>query len=278
MNNQEKDCHYLHETTLKDICLRELGYDVLDYFHVGELDSKTKGFDDLKFFDLIELLVIFSREDARDDFIKRLNTIFKEEGDIYQIHGYMIIGKQNEGLRSVVPLIKEKVLQDKLNEYYSQDTRYSTSNHEFLAKISSEILQLLFSSSLNQKKTADYAKGLCRDVATVWTEVVKVEELSILLSDTVKNAKDLSNKISNVRHMDRTTIPVSSPNFYKLIASKNINIIELVILSLPAEYIVEMSSEEEKVKYLENYNINKGIGYVVKKKDPGEINLDDIPF
>lgn len=277
VDDQESNQCYLHDNTLKDLSLRELGYDVTDALNLKDLTSKSSNIEDLKFFDLIELIIILTKEDQREDLVVRLNNVFKQEKDKYQIHGYMIISKINEGLRSTVALIKDKHLREKLNEYY-ENSGLLRRNYESLARISSDMVQLVFSSPESKEKTKDYSLELCKKVATKWTEKEKVEELTELLSETVLNTKKLFNNIKNLRHTDRTTIPVELPNFYKLINTKNIHLVELIILSLPENYIMEQSPEEVKNSYLENYRITKSIGWTVKKKIPAEINIDDIPF
>lgn len=284
VNSEKTGDHYLHKQTLSDLSLREIGYNISDSIDLGDLEFKTEKISDFKFFDLIELIIIFSKPDKREEIIERINTIFKEEKGIFSIHGFMIVSKENDGLRSIIPLIKEKNLQEKIKSYYEQRLASSV-NYEFLARISADIIQLLFSSPLSKSKTKKFANGLCIKVAESWTEKTKVKELAGLISETVKNAKDLSNQISNVRHTDRTTIPVDSPNFYKLISSKNINLAELVILSLPELFIMEQDPEGLKNSYLKKYQVDKDVGWTIKKKDQGsieypeeDIDPKDIPF
>jgi hypothetical protein len=278
VSDEEAEETYLYNKSLTDITSRELGYDIVLCFDIKNLDFKNSKVEDCKFFDLIEILIIFAKNEVRENLVSRLNNIFKEEGDLYQIHGYMIVSKENEGLRSIIPLIKEKALKDKLTQYYRTFTLSSAQDFEVLARYSADILQLLFSSPVTQKDTKSFSEKICTDIASTLTEKDKAEELSNLLSETVINAKSLSNKIGNIRHTDRTTIPIGMPNFFKLVNSKNINLIELVILSLPETYIMEQKPEELKTDYLDKYKINKSFGWVVKKSKPAEINVDDIPF
>lgn len=281
VDNQRKNERYLHAETVKELTLRELGYDISQTLDLDDLEYKGDA-NDNHFLDLLEIVIIFTKPEYREDCIARLNTIFREEGEDFTIHGFMIISTVTDGLRSIAPLIKEKALKEKISEYYESHFSVNSSrNYELLAQISAGIVQMLFSSPDSKKKTLKFSLALCKDVASVWTDKSKSEELSSLLSDTVKNAKDLSNQISNVRHTDRSTIPVDSPNFYKLIATKNIGIAELVILSLPEKFIAQQDPEAIKDSYLKRYELNKDNGWIVKKKDQGDLDdfdPDNIPF
>jgi hypothetical protein len=283
VNNATSGETYLHTGTLSDLSMREVGYDLDSFINLKDLSYREETYQDAKFFDLIELIIIFSKKDRRAELVSRLEVIFKEEGQEYSIHGHMIVSRENDGLRSTIPLLKEKNLQIKIKEYYEQ--RLVTSvNFEILAQISADIIQLLFSSPKKRNKTKEYAEELCEQIASRWTDKTKVAELKKLLSETVKNSKELANQIQNVRHTDRTTIPVEAPDLYKLIANKNINIAELVILSLPEKFISSQDPEDIKLSYLAQYGLSKESGWAVKDKPLidysglDEINPDDIPF
>jgi len=277
VHNQRKENFYLHKKTLTDLTLRELGYNISSTIDLDGFEFKKDDARDDRFFDLIELLIIFCKKEKRENFIKRLKTIFKEEGSDFSIHSFMIFKGGSTDLRSIIPLIKEKPLHKKLKSFYTQS--YNNENYEFLARTSADIIQLLTSSPQSKKKTKGYATSLCKKVAKEWTDESKAEDLANLLSETIKNAKKLSNQISNVRHTDRTTIPVGSPNFYKLIAQKNIQLVELIILSLPESYIIQKNPEDLKNNYLQSYRVEKDNVWLVKKRDQGDsIDVKDIPF
>lgn len=280
VHNQRDEDYYLRSRSMRDLSMRELGYDLTEAIDFDTITPKESSFTDVKLFDLVEVIIILSKNDKREEVVNRIKEVFREEGDDFSVHGFMIISKENGGLRSVAPLIKEKVLREKIQAYYSQHNIVAP-QWESLARISAEIVQTLFSSPESKNDTKNFAQDLCSKLASSWTTAERREELASLLSETVKNAKDLSNQISKIRHTDRTTIPVDTPDFYKLIASKNINLAELAILTLPQNYISEQSPESVKEKYLEDYQVDRASRWVVKKKAqgiPDDINPDDIPF
>jgi len=263
---------FLHEDTLKNFGLRELGYDFSRVLDFKKITFEKEDYNDLKLFDFIETILIFSKKDKREELEERLKKVFEEEQTIFTIHGSLIIEKNSSGLDSIASLIKEDNLRLRIEDYLNTRRGLTKINWETLAQISADILQLLFSSPKSKKDTKKYAEDLCLKVSKKWTEKSKVSSLAGLLSDTVNDCKKLNNEIANIRHTDRTTIPVDMPNFYKLIASKNINIIELVILSLPEDYILRSDPEKQKNEYLTTYKIKKDNGWVVRKQE------DDIPF
>lgn len=275
VKDENSNEYYLHEETLKNFGLRELGYDFSGVLDCKKITFDKNEYDDSKFFDFIETILIFTKKDKRDELEEKLKKTFNEEQDIFTIHGSIIIEKNSSGLDSVVSLIKEDNLRLRIEDYLNTRRALSKINWETLAQISADILQLLFSSPKSKKDTKKYAEDLCLKVSKQWTEKSKTNALANLISETVSNSKKLNNEISNIRHTDRSTIPVDMPNFYKLIASKNINIVELVILSLPEDYILRSDPEKQKDEYLTTYKIKRDNGWIVKKQ---EINIDDIPF
>ncbi|HUC01915.1 MAG TPA: hypothetical protein VMA75_03345 [Candidatus Paceibacterota bacterium] len=272
VDNEKENKIYLHSLTLRDLSSRELGYDLTSLVYCKTMDFNANP-DDNQLLDLIELLIIFCKEINRKELIERLQNIFKEEGDQFIIHNFIIFKKDETGLKSLVPLIKDKNLQVKLEEYFTEASRGSKPNYEMLARIAADIVQILFSAP-KQKETKKYSEQLCSDIAYKWTDKKNAQALAILLSETVKNAKELSNQISNIRHTDRSTIPVRTPSLYRLIALKNSSIAEVVILSLPENYILDQNPEEIKNHYLGKYNLKADNGWLVED----EIKPEDIPF
>lgn len=284
VDNKQTGVTYLHSPTLSDLSMRELGYDLASAFDLTKLEPMIDDvYEDAKFFDLVELLIIFSKSTKREELTSRLANVFKEEGDDYAIHGFMVVSREQEGLRSIIPLLKEKNLKERIKDFYEQRAGIHP-NYETLSKVSADILQLLFSSPKSKKKTKEHSTDLCNQVAKKWTDKDKVRELAELFGETVINAKNLSNQVQNVRHTDRTTIPIEAPNFYKLIATKNINIIELVILSLPESFIASQNPEVLKEVYLKHYDLNKDSGWLVNPSEQNadnffdEIDPSNIPF
>lgn len=265
---------YLHKETLSELSNREIGYDITTIFSPERMDFEASDYRDIKFLDLIELLIIFSRTDKRELFIARVQDIVKEEGNEYVLHGFMITKRDESGLRAITPLIKDEQLRKKVEEYNS--SQLLRPNYDNIARITADILQMIFSSPATKKATKKYSEELSRRVAAKWVDRKNVKRMTELLNETVRNAKLLSNEISNIRHTDKHTIVVSNPNFYKVVAIRNISIAELCILSLPEEFIVNQDPEELKENYLSKFQIIKDNGWVVEK-DESTIP-PDIPF
>lgn len=278
--------YYFHHKTLEDVSNQELGYSLAEIIDCKTLSFDEEAYSDVKLFDLIELILVFCKKDKIKDLISRFHKVFLEEQESFVMHGFMIVDKNVSGLRSLLPLIKDKTLRTKLSELY-EDIRPSVGNsYEVQARLSADIIQFLFSSSKGQSDTKKYSDDLCKSIAEKWTAKENTKKLTELLSETVKNAKDLGNQISNIRHTDQHSIRVESPSFYKLVAHKNMSIIELTILSLPEKYVTEQNPEEIKEQYLSSYSINKNNKWVVVKKEEktpeysssDDIDSDDIPF
>ncbi len=271
---------YLHASTLSDLSFRELGYDMTEILDCKEMDFNGPHYDDARFFDLIELLIIFSIRSKIDELVDRFQTIFREEGDSYIIHKYMIFRKNETGLRSILPLVKDRQLKNKLEEYYDASGlhfRDVKTNYEADARTAADLVQMIFSSPSRKKDTKAYAEDLCKQVASKWTDEKSVKKLTDLLNETVKNAKLLSNEVGNIRHTDKHTVPVENPNFYRLIARKNISIVELVILSLPEKFVTNQNAETIKNGYLSRYGLDKDVGWVIANEERVGIE-DEIPF
>lgn len=280
VHDENRDIYYLHQQMISDFSSREIGYDLASYIKIETLEFREEKIDDSKFFDFIESILIFAKNDTRENLVTRFNKIFKEESEQYTIHGFMIIETEQSGLRSALPLIKDLSLQKSLKEYYQNaqaDTQF-----EVLAKISAGILQRITSSPEAKDQTKTYAEEICEAVAKKWTDSTNVEALKKLLSETIKNSKELSNKVTDIRHTDQTTIPVDSPKIYKLVASKNINLAELIILTLPERFISEQNPSELKKTYSADYNVDLDAAWKIRKRKieewDTEIDPADIPF
>lgn len=115
---------------------------------------------------------------------------------------------------------------------------------------------------------------MCRKVAAKWTKKENVNQFATLINDTVLNAKNLNNQITNIRHIDKFTIPVDNLSFYKMTTTINISIIELVIQSFPEDYIVESNATDIKSEYIIQYNLMDEKEHLIDTSP----NPDDIPF
>ena len=272
---------YLHEDMLQNLGFRELGYDFTKVINCRSLRFDGDEYEDAKLFDFIELLLIFTKSEKRSELEKRLRKIFDEEQKEFTIHDGLIVEKELTGIESITFLIKEDALRNKINEYYSIRRTGTKPNWILLSKISADIIQILFSAPSKKGDNKKYAESLCSKIAEKVTTKDRSKELTSLIDETVKNAKKLSNEIENIRHTDRSTIPIDTPSFHKIVASQNINLTELVILSLPELYIRQADPDKMKETYLTRYKVKKESGWVVKPEvfsPEDEIDPADIPF
>lgn len=274
----KKDDRYcLESDTLKQLTMRTLGYDINKIIKTRSFDFNTQEYSDIYFFDLLEILVIFSKKEKREDVVNRLQAILKEEKTSFVFYDFMIFSRDTSGLRSIVPLIKNQKLKLELEQFFSD---FSSSNsYETGARKSAQILNLVFSSPSSKKDTKTYTENMCKDIAKRITDKEHQAAFVSLLNETIKNAKELNNQISNIRHIEHYTIPVDSPNFYKLVTNKNVGLIELAILSMSESYVTSKDPEETKQHYLKHYNVSPTTEwYIGASKQEDEIDPDDIPF
>jgi hypothetical protein len=272
---------YLHEPTLSDLSSREIGYRIGEIINCQEITfpSPFGGFDDLKLFDLIELLIIFTKDKKRKKFISEIQRIFNEDGQDFILHNYMISKKSESGIRSIMPLLKDKKLKEFLESYIKLSR--AELDYKNLARLSADIMQRIFSSPSTQKETKEYSERLCDKVALRWTSKSKASDLSNLLSNSVKESKLFNNMLSDIRHSDKYTVPIASPSLYKLVAQINISIAELFILSLLEEFIAEQNPSVIKNSYLKWCKVEKDSTWkknVRQEQEEEEIDVKDIPF
>lgn len=261
---------YLHKETLKDIGERELGFDLTDVIDPRTLSFDNGEYNDYYFFDLIEIFIVFTKKEHRQELIDRLNYCFTEAQDDFIINEGMIFLRSNTGLRSVTTLIRDKILKSKLGSLYEIE------DYQSKAKIAADIVQYIFSSDDDQKQTKAVSEEILRRIAKDFTASAKVDELFKELNELVKNAKSLNNRIQDIRHTDKHTIPIDQPNLYKLIAQVNSSIVELVILAMPEEYVIKSDLESQKNMYLQKYKIVRTKGWLVRPEN--YIDPDDLPF
>ncbi|MFA5210997.1 MAG: hypothetical protein WC414_00645 [Patescibacteria group bacterium] len=270
--NEEKNIFCLNHDSLKELGMREIGNSIVDYVDLKNCLSYSNK-KDAVIFDLLEILIIFSKQEKRSIVITRINYILEEEDTPFLIHEYLFFNKNITGVRSVVPFIKNKSLKDKLEEFFL--TNIENPNYQVLSRITADLIQNIFSSPKDKKNTKNYSENLCKMVSQKWTSEKNVLSLTKLLNDAVKNSKDLANQISNIRHTDQNTIPVNNSNFYKLVTYNCMSIAELVILSLPEKFISTEEVENIKNNYLNKYKINKNAIWVLKEDSN---IIEDLPF
>lgn len=291
--NQRAGKIYLDKNKLDSFSLAELGYRISDYFVFEDfamiakkLDTKDEDeyFEDAKLFDLVEITVVFSKEKKRDEVISRFNTIFSEEGSRFHIESKLITKKSGEDIRSLSGVLKSENLKSKINLFYSLES----GDYVESAKISTEILNILFSDYIKDGKKKEIEKirnklasKLIKPSKNKKSHVEKTTRLIGYLDNLLNIAKDLNNDIYDIRHTEKSTIDVKNQNFYKLISRLNVSIAELAMTTLKDDYILGEDWEKIKNDYIEKYKIDRQTRLVIKNpivSTDDEIRPEDIPF
>lgn len=298
--NQIEEKIFLDEKKVDNFSLSELGYKMTDYFNFEDFEiikQKTtrhlsistenrtlEYFDDYKLFDLIEIIMLFSRDDKRINVKNRFNSIFKEENTNFEIIENLITKKSGETLKTVIGILKDDDLKYKIKSYFELITE---SDYINAAKISADILNIIFSGYIKDDKLKNITKTRDKIVSKLIKNDTKAKEksnqLKQYIDDMLKLFKNLSNEIYDIRHTEKSTIQITNDNIYKLIATQNIAIIELVITTLKDDYILGDNWEKIKNDYIEKYKIDKNKRLAIKKPEPiignnDDINIDNIPF
>jgi hypothetical protein len=293
--NKKKETIFFDKDKIDNFSLAELGYAMSDYFefeyfkmvqserkirYASDDERSDTYFDDYKLFDLAEITILFARPDQRPELIKRFNTIFEEERTNYEIVQHLITKKTGENIKSLKNIIKDDALRGKLNNYlnYEADGDYLNA-----AKVSAEIVNILFSGYIKDDKPSVIKSIKEKLVNALLNSSDAKGEKGIALDKHIdsllKNAKDMSNDIYDVRHTEKSTLEVRNENIYKLIARNNIGIAELVLTSLKDEYVISDDWEKIKQDYIEKYKIDPNTRLTIKKLEPIEtIDLSEIPF
>jgi len=290
VKNEKSDTWYLDEESISNLSLRELGYDLSKSFdfnsaNAAKYSSKViylkededQEPDDYLIFDLVEILLIFSKEDKRKLVRDRFQKHFIEEGNEYVVHDFLIAQKDTAGVKPYVSFLKDKILREKFEQYYTV-SRTGIVDYGSLARISADILQFLFSGE-KQKDTKSYAEKLVKDLATKCVAKENVGRFSIILNKIILDAKSLNNEVSNIRHTDKNTLLIDNPSLFKLITANNLYLSELAIFADPEKYFFSQKAIDSKNEYITNYNISVE-GWIIRnpKKDEDEIKPEDIPF
>lgn len=288
---------------LDNFSLAELGYRVSDYFEFNEfkmikLERSVKAdtsdkragsyFDDYRLFDLAEMIILFSKEQQRNNIINRIDNILTEENTKYQIQEHLITKREGETLKSLTSILKNDVLRTKLRRYSAFE---DAEDYIAAAKVSADIANIIFSDSLLKK--SDHIQNIKTRISekllsnTSDFTPKKTEELVEILTLLLTCSQKLSNRIYDVRHTEADTIKTNNVNTYKLIAHHNMAIVELALTTLKDDYILSENWEAIKLDYIEKYKINPNSRLTIKKRridifpdelDDTPINLEDIPF
>lgn len=288
--NKKEGVIFLDGDKVDGFSLSELGYKMSDFFNfvnfsINEIDlpikhrdtskiDKITYFDDYKLFDLIEFLILFSKKDQRDNVINRFKEILNEENVQYTISNGVIEKSTGENLWSIKNLINSSSLKSKLEDY---DYYYEQANYVNAAKVSAEILNIIFSGSVADIKKSDIEtklKNLSAQLSKVKSEQ---ESLYVYLNSHLKSIKDLNNNIYNVRHTEQSTIHLDNGDesiLYKMIAECNISFIEVVIVNMKSDFIISENWETIKDNYIDKYQINRHLRLTIQ--DPNRHNIDDV--
>jgi hypothetical protein len=294
--NQKKNKIFLDKSQIDNFSLAELGYSMSDYFQfedfkVNELDQEVfispsrdesrheKYFDDYKLFDLAEMVILFSKSDKRQDVIRRFNLIFREENADFQIVEHLITRKTGETLASLSSILKDEELKGKIILYFqlikSQDFKVA-------AKTSSEILNIIFSDYIQKKKTKKVEEIVDKLTSKTLNtkDSKKIGHFKQYINDLLQVSRSLSNDIYDVRHTEKSTIRITNDGMYRLIASDNMALAELVLTTLKDDFVIDDNWEKIKQEYIGKYQIDPTVRLMIRKpkEEDTPINLDDIPF
>lgn len=244
----------LNESVLNTLSKWELGYDLSQHFDYQRMELNLES-QHWYLFDVLELMIIFSKPEKRDEFIARLRNLFEEEGNSFIIHNYLVVPNLKNGFQSLIPFVKDRKLRQKLESYYKM--RSVGAEHSSLAKVSAEILNYILSSNEDKKKNKEFSEWICKRIWEKWAPEKK-DELFDLINRQSLIAKEFNNNIEDVRHTERHTISVvEQSGVHKFIADNNMNLVEFIITSIPEEYISDWNSEDVKKSLLEKYSIQK---------------------
>lgn len=270
---------FLDGKSMKNFFLFEMGYDITTFFDFKNFSLKPDFNEppfDSELFDLIEMILIFSKEDSRKIVRERFKKHLLEEKNEYEVHDFLISEKKTSGVNPYVSFLKDKTLKDRFEQYYiANDSK--NKNYVLLAKISAEILQFLFSGD-KKGKTKNYTENLIKILSKKCVDKEKVKDFYEILNALVLNAKKLNNEIANIRHTDRNTLLIDNPSLFKLITANNIHLAELAIFAEPEKYFFSQKAVDFKNEYIKKYKIPI-LGWVIRKpKKEKEIDPEDIPF
>jgi len=297
-DNQEEKKKYLDKGKIDNFSLTELGYTLSTFFefkdftiigeerevrHYRPIDQdrpkKTElFFDDYILFDLLEILILFSKKDKRQSLVDRFNLIFQEEDSEYILSDYFIMKKNGEELENLALIFKDDNLKNKIVRYFEtfEDDDYVNSS-----KLSADILNSIISGpNKNKKNEIEKLKNRLSNVLVCGKRKIDGKNRSIIKSiieSLLKNSQLLSNEVHDVRHTEQDRINVTNKNIYKLISVNNISLAELIITTLKFDYIMGGNLEKIKKDYIEKYSINPNERFVIKKPENpfGDINEEE---
>ena len=292
--NERLEKIYFDENKVDHFTQTELGYKMSQFFEfetfaIVEQDTVSRVregemilyYDDMKLFDLIEMVILFAKKNSRDNLIARFNSIFHEEKSDFEIQETLITKRTKESLKSLSKTITDDALSMKIEDYYYWIERGDYKNG---AKSSSDILNIIFSDiTKDNKKTEIEAK--INKTAELIVSNKKKQEFKDIMNSALTLSKNLSNQIYDIRHTEKSTIVIKNENIYKMVATYNMGLVEFFLTSIKDEFLVSEDWEEKKQEYIAKYNINPNIRLTIRKSPPpsveldeDEIDLEEIPF
>lgn len=268
INNKEKDKIYINKDAISKLTKRELGYDISQLFDSENLSLTQLRENSMVYMDFIELFCIFTTEEKRKNVIERINSILEENNEKFKLFNGMLLRRNGE-ITSISELYKEPILAEKFRSLNEE-----VLSNKAKSKISADILQYIFSTDSKDKDTKEYSEELLKTISMELTTEDSAKTLTENLNSLIILAKKLNNGITDIRHTDKNTIPISSPDIYALIHGVNIGIIDLIIKTQPNKYLTFWEPEELKKQYLVKYSIRN----IIKIIEPTEYDNDELPF
>jgi len=294
--NQKKELIFLDGNKVDGFSLTELGYKMTDFFEfenfaikefevsrripartsdgkVERIDRVESYFDDYRLFDLVEFLILFSKKDKRNEVIKRFNEILSEENSRYDIVNGMITKKSGEDIYTIKNLLSDQNLRQKIEDYKYYEERQDYLN---TAKVSSEIINIVFSGEVKKRKKTEISKILDKASSALCVKNKDSDKLREYLNAILSGVRSLNNDIYDVRHTEKSTIHLkegAGDILYKLISETNLSFIESILLALKDDFIYSEDWEKIKGSYIEKYKINRDQRFVIKKPE-----ILDVPF
>ncbi len=288
--NQKKDKKFLDKWKVDGFSLAELGYKFSDYFEFEDFAMKVSSYDDphtvgrgtretvvlfndYALFDLLEFIVLFSKNSKRNEVTNRFNDIFIEENTEFELVNWTIVKQSWEDIFMIKNLLKDQKLKKKI-----EDFKYYWDSKDYVntAKISIEMINIIFSSeswASNNKTT----KKILEEVSDANVlDQQKKETLYNYLNSVFSTMKWLSNDIYNIRHTEKTTISLlwwEKNVIYKLISLYNLSLVELTLLSKKEEFLFSEDWESVKDAYIHKYQINKNQRLIIKKVFEDDLEL-----
>lgn len=256
IDDREDKIHYLNKRFVDDFSESELGYKFSDSFAfypfnfkgeqiINGENKQSKIYNDYYLFDLIETIILFSKESQRKDVTNRIKQILEEEKTGFSIMESIITRDSGEDLKSISAQLKDQKLSSKINSYYSF---FEDDDFVNASKISSEILNIIISDERKAKrKTID---ATWKKISKSIVDNSKIEEFEKILSESSKICQSINNNIFDIRHSEKDRVKVSNEFVYKMASYYNIALIEVILTSLKTISFLQRIGKRSKQNIL----------------------------